>query len=338
MKKALILAAGRGKRLDRKSKPKPLVSVAGKTSLDHLLDMFKTVPDPGTVEYVIILGPYLGEGQIPPYMEEHYPGFKVNYVLQTEMRGQSDALYLARQHLSGPMLMCFADTLMQTDFSFLAGEEAEAVAWVKPVPDPRRFGVAEVNKEGWVTRLVEKPSSLENNLVLVGCYYFREAGDLLAAIEEQMRRGTSLKGEYFLTDAINILLEGGAKVRTRHVDVWLDTGTIAATLETNRYLLEHGAASTPPSLGPDVTVVPPVFIDPTAEITAATIGPHVSIGAGCKISASRIEDSILEPGVTVEAAALKGSIIGRRATVRGRGAGTPPVTLNLGDDSSVIYS
>src|SRR5512136_2454066 len=151
------------------SKPKPLVSVAGRASLDHLLVSFQSVPSHETAEYVIILGPYLGETQIPPYMKEHYPGYQVHYVVQSVMRGQSDALWLARQYLAGPMIMCFSDTLIETDFSFLANEKADGIAWVKPVQDPRRFGVVELDKDGWVTRLIEKPLSLENNRVVVGC-------------------------------------------------------------------------------------------------------------------------------------------------------------------------
>jgi glucose-1-phosphate thymidylyltransferase len=318
------------------SKPKPLVSVAGKAVIEHLLDMFASVPPEMDVEYVIILGPYLGETQIPAYLRQRHPELKIHYVLQPEMKGQSDALHLAREHLTGPMIMCFSDTLIETDFSFLAAESGDGVAWVKPVPDPRRFGVAEVNEQGAVTRLIEKPATLDNNLVIVGCYYFPEGRDLTAAIEEQFRRGISLKGEYFLADAINILLERGVTMRTKSVDTWLDTGTIDATLETNRYLLErlHGNAQ---YTGRDtLQIIPPVFIHESAEIRESVIGPHVSIGPECHIENARLEDSILEAGSAVRDAALTHSFIGRQARVEGRSPNDPPLRLNIGDTSAVI--
>jgi glucose-1-phosphate thymidylyltransferase len=318
------------------SKPKPLVSVAGRTVLDHLLHMFETVPAGLDVEYVFIVGPYLGEMQIPPYVKEHHPELKVRYVLQSEMKGQSHAFWLAREYLTGPLLICFSDTLIDSDFSFLDNEKAGGVAWVKPVPDPRRFGVAEVDGEGWVKHLVEKPQTLDNNLVVVGCYYFKQAEGLLSAIEEQFRRGASLKGEYFLADTINIMIEAGLKMRTQTVEVWLDTGTIDATLETNRYLLEHGLGNKTGNEDQTGTIfLPPVFVHASAEVHHSVIGPYASIGAECRITSARIEDSILETGVKVETAALKGSFIGRQAWVKGRSAEDPALKLNLGDNCSI---
>ncbi len=319
------------------SKPKPLVSVAGGTVLDHLLDMFESVPAGMEVEYVFINGPWLGEMQIPPYVQERYPRLNAHFVLQPEMKGQSDALWLAREHLTGPILVCFSDTLIETDFSFLSKDKADGIAWVKPVPDPRRFGVAEVDGEGWVTHLVEKPQTIENNLVVVGCYYFKKADHLLSAIEEHSRRNALDNEELFLTDTINIMIEHGLKMRTRNVSVWLDTGTIEATLETNRYLLEHGRESNPQNIkGGNSKVVPPVFVHETAEINNSTIGPYVSIGAKCVITGSRIENSILEAGAMVDSTALQGSFIGRQAQVQGRSAEDPPLTLNVGDNSSIL--
>jgi len=337
--KIVIPMAGWGTRMRPHtwSKPKPLVSVAGKTSLEHVMDMFKTLPNPQSVEYVFILGPYLGELQIPAFIKENYPEINAHYVVQHEMKGQSHAIWLAREYLQGPMIMCFADTLMETDFSFLADEEADAIAWVMPVSDPRRFGVAELNSEGYVTRFIEKPQSMENNLAVVGCYYIKSGERLLAAIEDQMARGVMLKGEYFLTDTVSIMIEGGAKVRTHGIATWLDTGTIAATLDTNKILLDKLGSDIQPFTSSNVNIIEPVAIGKGAHISNSTIGPHASIGANCRISSSTIAESIVEADCEIQDSALKRSLIGTQARVKGRGDGHF-IQLNVGDTSEVLLA
>jgi glucose-1-phosphate thymidylyltransferase len=293
------------------------------------------LPDPRRTEFIFIVGPYLGETQIPAFIEKHYPDIKAHFVVQGEMKGQSHALYLARQYLTGPMIMIFSDTLIETDFSFLDREKSDGVAWVKAVDDPRRFGVAEVNEDGWVKRLIEKPQTVENNLAIVGCYYFKSGENLMAAIEEQMQRGVQLKSEYFLADAINIMLERGALMRVEHVETWLDTGTIDATLETNAYLLKRMDAK--PEERPGVKILPPVFIHPTAEISEAVIGPNASIGPNCKISQAVIQDSIIEEGTQITRAALTHSLIGRNCFVEGQPNKEEASSLNIGDNSEVRF-
>jgi glucose-1-phosphate thymidylyltransferase len=243
---------------------------------------------------------------------------------------------LTRDFLNGPMIVCFSDTLIETDFSFLAKEEADGVAWVMPVDDPRRFGVAEVGADGWVTRFIEKPQEMDNNLVLVGCYYFKSAERLMSSIDEQIEKKIELKGEFFLADAITLMLKGGAKVRVQEISTWLDTGTIDATLDTNRILLERGSANQTQSQKCDgYEIIAPSFIHPTAVIKDSVIGPYASIGANSKVSDSRIEESIVEPGCEIQAVALSRSLIGRQAQVQGRGDGQV-MQLNVGDHSSVI--
>ncbi|HSK89317.1 MAG TPA: sugar phosphate nucleotidyltransferase [Anaerolineales bacterium] len=338
--KIFIPMAGWGTRMRPHtwSKPKPLVSVAGKTSLEHLLDMFKTVPNPENTEFVFIVGPYLGELQVPPFVRENYPGMRAHFVVQEDMKGQSHALWLGREFMHGPALVCMSDTLLETDFSFLEHEEADVVAWVMPMPDPRRFGVAVLDEQGLVTRLIEKPQTMEHNLVVVGCYYFKSAEKLLAAIEEQMEREITLKGEYFLTDTVTLMIEAGAKVRTQNSENWLDTGTIDATLDTNKILLDAGKANRTKNETIDgVEYIAPCFVHPSAEIKNSVIGPYSSVGANCKIVNSKIEETILEADCEIEDAILCRSLVGIQAKVRGRGDGDI-IQLNIGDNSDIFLS
>ena len=313
------------------SKPKPLVSLAGRTVLDYVLDMFHTVPNVDEAEFVFILGPLMGD-QIKEHMAKHYAYWHVDYAVQPEMKGQSDAFWQAREYLHGPMLMAFSDTLIENDFSFLQNEKDTGIAWVKPVPDPRRFGVAEVNKTGKVTRLIEKPQDMDNNLAVVGCYYFPEAEALISAIEEQIERNISLKGEYYLADAINILLDRGLEMRTEKVDVWLDAGTPEALLDTNRYLLEHGRDNSEDLAHlEDTIILPPVNVHPKARVNLSVIGPNVSIGEGAVIQGSILKDTIVGSGTHITKSLLETSLLGHNVTVNGQAG-----KLNLGDDSWAV--
>ena len=175
---------------------------------------------------------------------------------------------------------------------------------------------------------------MSNNLAVVSLYYFREAPDLLTAIEEQMARGTKLKGEFFLADAVNVMLERGFHMRVEPVDVWMDCGKPEALLETNRYLLDHGRDnSVEVARRPEVVIVPPVYVDPTAEVRHSVIGPHVTIGAGCVVEGSVLKDSIVDAGSNIIDTTLSASLIGRDARVIGRFR-----SLNVGDSSEVGFA
>jgi glucose-1-phosphate thymidylyltransferase len=327
--KIVIPMAGFGTRMRPHtwSKPKPLVSVAGKPIVGHVLDMFSTLPD---IDEVVFIVGYLGE-QIEEYVSEVYPELSARYVIQEEMLGQSHAIWLAREGLEGPMCMVFVDTLIEIDLLLLPSEKAGAVTWVKEVEDPRRFGVTEVGEDGWVRRLVEKPDDMSNNLALAGFYYFEKAEDLISAIERQMEQGDQLGGEFYLADAINIMLEDGLKMRVETVQVWKDCGKPDALLETNRYLLDNGRDNTSEAqLREGTLIIPPVFIHPGAEISQSVIGPHVSVGSGCVIHRSVIQDSIIENETTIENALLSESLVGRDVRITGR-----IKMLNIGDTSRV---
>lgn len=330
--KIIIPTAGYGTRLRPHtwSKPKPLVTVAGKPVLGHVLDMFTKLPIIDEVTFII---GYLGE-QIEEYVSTAYPELPSRYIVQKELIGQSHAIWLAREGMTGPMLMIFVDTIIEVDLSNLISEEADALGWVKEVPDPRRFGVADVDEDGWVRQLVEKPQDVSNNLAIVGFYYFQKSEDLISAIVEQMERKTQLKGEYYLVDAINIMLEQGLKMRVQPIEEWHDCGKPDTLLETNRYLLENGRDnSTAASQREAIVVVPPVFIDPSADIERSVIGPHVSIGPGCVIKNSLIQNSLVDANSEIVDSSLSDSLIGREARVIGRYR-----SLNVGDSSEIGFA
>jgi glucose-1-phosphate thymidylyltransferase len=329
--KIVIPMAGYGTRLRPHtwSRPKQLIRMADKMVIDHVLDTFSSLPNLDQCEFIFIVG-YLGN-KIQEYMQQAYPDFKVRYVQQPEMRGQSHAISLAKDYLDGPMMMLYGDTLIKTDFSFVPTEQAAAVAWVKAVPDPRRFGVACVGQDNWVTHLVEKPQTMDNNLVLVGCYYFHDSSKLLAAIHEQMQRNIALKGEFFLADAINVMLEHGLKMRVEIVDTWLDAGVPEDVLKTNRYLLDHGHDSIPETYeNRNVVILPPVYIHPTAHVEDSVIGPHTSIGAMCKIHSCIIRDSIVDDLSEVSNVVMEHSLIGRETRIHHHAG-----IMNIGDHTEL---
>ncbi len=310
------------------SKPKPLVPVAGKPVLGHVLDMFTRIPD---LEEVVFVVGFLGE-LVQEYVKRAYPKLQCRYVEQKELLGQSQALWLAREHLQGPMLISFVDTLMETDFPRALENPREAIAWVKRVEDPRRFGVAELGPDGLVKRLVEKPNGVENKLVVVGCYYLPSGEQLIGAIQQQMEKGIRLGEEYFLADALNILLTGGLRMRAEEVSVWEDCGKPETLLHANRYLLENGRDNSAKSRRESVVIVPPVFIDPDAEVERSIIGPFVSLAAGCRVENSIIRNSIVDEKAEISRMVISESLVGKQARLLGRYR-----SFLVGDSSEVCF-
>jgi glucose-1-phosphate thymidylyltransferase len=305
------------------------MSLADSTVLGHVLNILKTLPPSMEFEFVNIIGT-MGD-QIEAYFEENFPDKLAHFVIQEMPKGQSHAIAAAREYLHGPMIMIFSDTLLETDLTFLENETADIVAWVTPVPDPRQFGVAQVDAHDKIVKIIEKPSDIRDNLAVIGCYFFKHSEDLLIAIDEQMHRNIQLKGEYFLADAINIMLERGASARVQLADVWLDAGTPETLLQANRYLLEHGHSNSGSYPVPEgVKIIPPVYIGPGVNISESLIGPYVSVGAGCTIERSMICDSIIEPKAQIKTIMLDKSIIGRQAVVEGQ-----LKIVNIGDNCAI---
>ena len=327
----IIPAAGLGTRMrpHTHSKPKPLVPVAGKPSIAHILDALDGLP---ITKVVLITGPR-GD-QLLEYVQAHYP-YEAVAVEQLQPNGQSPAIALTEPLVTpgADVFVIFSDTLFVADFSVLLQlDDADGAGFVHEVPDPSRFGIAVPDAQGYIRRMVEKPQTPESNLAVVGLYYFKDSRMLFDAIREQIERNISLKNEYFLADAIQVMVERGAKLRIFPVTVWEDTGTILATLHTNRYFLRHlaGGDSAQPYMQGSSLIVPPVHIDPSAHLERSVIGPYASIGPDVTITDSVVRDSIIDKRSTIQGVILTGSIIGERARVTGGFR-----TLNVGDDSAI---
>lgn len=321
--KSVILLAGLGTRLRPHtwSKPKPLVQVAGKPVLGHVLDSLAGID----IEETIFIVGYLGD-QIQKWVSENYPNMRARYVEQTEMRGQAHAINLAREYIDQPVLIIFGDTIWETDFTRLTQVKNDGLIYVKEVDDPRRFGVATL-KDGFVTKFVEKPSQYVSNLAVVGVYYFRAWQKLLKAIDDLIARDIQTKGEYFLADAMQLMIQAGARLEVETIPVWEDCGTPEALLKTNRYLL--GKQTHTPNIAGSV-ILPPVYISDRAQIRNSIVGPNVSVSEDAIIENAILRDCIISEGVCIENRVLESSLIGKDARVRGAFQ-----RMNVGDSSEI---
>ena len=326
--KVIIPLAGFGTRLrpHTYSRPKPLINVAGKPILGHLLDKLSALP---VEEFVFITG-YLGD-QIKEYVATNYGNTPSRYFLQEELNGQTPAILLAKEALQGPVLILFVDTIFDGDLSFLAETDAEAVAFVKEVHDPRRFGVAATDEQGFVTRFIEKPDSMDNKLAVIGMYYVRDSEALVDALETQVREERRTKGEYYLTDGFQIMIDRGTKFQVAEVDSWLDAGTSEAVLETNRLLLQR-SGNIAGLKAEGFVIIPPVYIHPSAQITNSVIGPNVSLGQNCEIDNCIIRDSIVDADTRIRNILLDHSLVGQHVDVKGDFK-----SINVGDATSLSY-
>ncbi len=321
--KAIIPVAGVGRRLrpHTHTQPKALMHVAGRPILGHILDELVAV---GVDEAVLVVG-HLGE-KVEEFVRGRYK-IPIHFVEQTEALGNGHAIYVARQYLDGDgVLIIMGDTIIKADLPRVLAFTRSAIG-IHEVADPRRYGVVEVTN-GTVRRLIEKPEVPPSNLAIVGVYLVRNPGLLRSCLERMVAEGRHVRGEYWLADALQMMVDAGESMQTFHISGWYDCGTPEALLEANRELL---ASESLPMVIPEGWVVrPPSYVDPSAQIEGSVIGPYASIAEGVRVINSVVRDTIVNAHATLDGVLLEHSIIGEHASVTGRAA-----RINLGDSSEI---
>jgi glucose-1-phosphate thymidylyltransferase len=330
--KLIVPMAGRGTRVRPHSHvtPKPLLKVQGRSIVERIVDTFSRIlpepPDDG----VFVLGPDFGGGirdQLSELCDER--GITPHFPVQEEALGTAHAVGCAEEHLHGEGVVVFADTLFELTREVTLGD-ADVVAFVREVDDPRRFGIAVRDGEE-VTELVEKPTDPVSNEALVGIYYIRELAKIKEGIDHLVENDLmGAGGEYQLTDALDHRLQEGDVFTTANVDAWLDCGTIPALLETTGRVLERESEDLHQGTVKNSVVHDPVYIGPEATVENAVVGPHVSIEEGATVSDSVVRDSIVFAGGEVENAVLADSVVGRDAAVNQQ-----VQSINVGDHSQI---
>lgn len=307
---AIIPVAGVGSRLrpHTYTLPKVLLNVAGKPILGHILD--KLLAE-GITSASIIVG-YMGQ-KVEEYVRAHY-SFDVRFIQQNDRQGLGHAIYLAKDALESdqPALIILGDTIFDVDLRPVLSGGYSSLG-VKTVEDPRRFGVVETHGT-FATQLVEKPENPASNLVIVGLYFIYNPRLLARCLHDLVDAGTRTRGEYQLTDALQMMIDRGEKFTTFNVDGWYDCGKPETLLETNRHMLGQRPLERNIS---GVIINSPVYIAPTARISNSIIGPYATIADGASVSNSMVTDSIVGDSAVVEQTMLSGSIIGDEAIVRG---------------------
>lgn len=329
----LFPMGGRGTRVRPHThvRPKPLMMVAGKPVLQHIMDYLM---DLAPSEFIFITNPGPHGDQVREFVHTTYPGLAARFLVQEQALGQAHAVGLAEPYVHEPVLIMFIDTLFEADLDVLRHPPGDGAVLTHYVADPERFGVV-VSEKGYITRFVEKPSEPVSHDAIVGVYVINDPVKLFQAIRALMERGGARAGEYFLADALQMMVDEGARLVPVPATVWQDTGTIEAILGTagppfqaHHYLL--GRSATPEVARERSVIIPPVYLPDSATVVDSVIGPYVSVGEGAVIERSVVRESIIGHGARVEAQILDGSLIGDHAVVTGT-----PARLNISDHSTV---
>ncbi len=326
--KAIIPVAGAGTKLrpHTYTQPKALIPLAGKTILSIIVDQLK---EAGITEFIFIIG-YLGE-KIQDYVKVNYPQLTTHFITQNERHGTGHAILLTEELVGNDeVIIVLGDTIAEYDVQQMIAEPF-SVLGVKRVDDPRNFGVAEVGEEGFITRVVEKPSIPKSNMALVGIYKIKETGILFTCLNTVQETKLRSYDEFNLTDALECMIQHGAQFRSMKVGNWYDCGRKESLLASNATLLKNfGSSLAQTCLHTNTIFIPPVSIGSGCILNNSVIGPNVAIGENTTINNAIIKDSIIGAYSNLLEIVLDNSLIGSDAEVRGVSR-----NLNIGDNTAI---
>ncbi len=333
--KVVIPAAGAGKRLfpHTFTKPKPMVYIAGKPIIGHILDRMRDVEP----EEIIMVVGYRKE-QIISYVDKNYSRiFNIRYVDQMEQLGLGHSIYVARDEIGDSNIMiALGDMIFKAGYSefyehYLKNGDCAASIGVREVDDPTKYGIVELEGK-YIKRLEEKPAHPKSNLGIAGVYFIKETPVLLSIIEEMINKNTRTRGEYQLTDALQEMVNRCYRLKTFPVSSWYDCGHPESLLETNRVLLDEKEDIDHVHRIKDSVIIQPVAIGDNVTIINSVIGPHASIAGDSYIESSIISDSVIGSRSHISKVNLQRSIVGDDASVHGKHN-----SLNIGDSSSIEF-
>jgi len=328
--KAVIPVAGAGTKLRplTYTQPKALIPIAGKTILSHIVDQLN---EAGITEFIFIVG-YLGE-KIQDYVKQTYPNLTTHFVYQNERQGTGHAVELTKQLIGDePIFVALGDTICEFNVSEIIASPVSMIG-VHKVDDPRDFGVASMDEEGFIEQLVEKPAIPKSNMALVGLYKIIETDILFQCLQQLFVENITTRGEYNLTDALACMLQKGTRFKSFKVTNWFNCGKKESILETNAILLKKMGGNVPTAdIFKDTIIIHPVSIAAGCSISNAIIGPNVAIGPNTTITQSIIRDSIIGGFTHLHEVVLDNSLIGSDASVKGLSR-----SLNIGDNTEIDF-
>jgi glucose-1-phosphate thymidylyltransferase len=321
--KIIVPMAGMGKRMRPHTLtiPKPLIPVAGKPIVQHLVEDITKVCHEKVDEIAFVIGNFGLETEKQLIQIAEAQGAKGTIYYQHEPLGTAHAILCAAPSLTGKVVIAFADTLFKTD-KIVDTANSDGIIWVSKISDPRMFGVVKTDHSEIITDFVEKPQTFVSDLAIIGIYYMKDGDNLKKELQFLIDNDVRDKGEYQITNALENMKNKGCRLTAATVEEWLDCGNKDATVITNRRMLEikDGAAVTITSETniSNSIIIQPCFIGKDVKIQNSIIGPFASIGNNSTIANSVIKNSIIQSNTNVSEGCIDNSMIGNFVNLKGR--------------------